>query len=53
MNLKNKYNQRNFIPSNAYPQNVNHWYKGVLNYSILLKKQNKTLPFKVNAVICN
>lgn len=41
MNLKNKYNQRNFVSSNAYPQNVNHWYKGVLNYSILPKKTNK------------
>ena len=55
MCLKNKYNQRNFIPSNAYPQNVNQWYKGVLNYSILLKtKQHKTLSFKVNSnIICN
>jgi len=55
MSLKNKYNQRNFISSNAYPQNVNHGYKEVLNYSILLKtKQQKTLSFKVNSnIICN
>ena len=29
MSLKNKYNQTNFIFSNAYPQNVNQVRKGV------------------------